>query len=442
MTSPFLGLRRARLARATALTLVALPLCLAAQTLTQPELSGPQGLPPEPLLRDALLQSPETEVARAGHRAEQAMATQLRLGPNDWVVRAGLAQRSERGGASTSEREIALERTLRWGSKPAQDEALAAHTLRLASLRLQAAWRTSAQALLSQWFDALRDHQTAWHQQQQVQLAAAQVAALQRRVAAGDAAALLLRQAEGELARTGAAQASAEQRAITSRHALLRRHPGLAAAWPAADVASTATQAGTHANAAPAMPDEQATTMAQLLVGHPELAVAHAELALARLSLRRLESDRQADPTIGLRFTQERSGAERVLGLTVSMPFGAPLRESRVQGGHAALAGAEARLRGLQLQLATEAERLAAAPGQAAAVQQRLQAAARAAELSAQLTQRAQAAGEATLADVLLQRRQAGDAALAAAMADIDLQQARAQLQLGLHQFLPAPSLP
>lgn len=427
-----------RAARTAALLLAGLPLWLAAQT-------GPAvALPPEPLLREALLQAPEADAADASQRADQALASQLRLGPTDWVLRAGLARRSERGGAAFNEREIALERTLRWGSKPAQDAALADQLLRLAGLRQQAAWQDRASALLARWFDALRDQQTAWHQQRQLQLARAQVAALERRVVAGDAAALLLRQAEGELARTEVALASAVQRAGNSRQALLRQHPLLAPAWP---TTPDTTSAGTTAS--PAVVDTDALAgpgaealAAQLLERHPLLATAQAELALARLQLRRLEADRSADPTVGLRFAQERGGAERVLGLTVSLPFGDALRDSRVEGGSAAVAAAEARVRSLQRQAASDAQRLAAAPGQASQVLLRLQAAARAADASARLTQRAQAAGEATLAELLQQQRQAADSALAADLAAIDLQQARADLQLALQQLLPPAARP
>jgi len=435
-------------ARAAALLLACLPLWVAAQVGAQvvEQAALPGGLPPEPLLRQALLQAPQADAANASHRAEQAQADQLRLGPNDWVLRAGIAQRSERGGASFNEREIAIERTLRWGRKSAQDQALADQTLRLASLRRQAAWQASASALLAQWFDARRDQQAAWHQQQQAALAQALVTVVQRRVAAGDAAALLLRQAEGELARTAGAQAAAEQRADNSRLALLHQYPLLAAAWPAAGAA-----AASHATA-PTRPDAAPTSgqgaalaadlVGRLLAQQPLLASAQAEVVLARQQLGRLESDRTADPTLGLRFAQERGGAERVLGLTVSMPFGGALRDSRVQAGGAALAAAEARLRGLQLQLAAEAQRLAAAPQQASTVLQRLQAAAFAAETSARLTERAQAEGESTLAELLQQQRQAGDSALAAALAAIDLHEARARLQLAQQQLLAGDASP
>lgn len=424
--------RAVRAAQATVWLLAGLPLWAAAQSL------GADGLPAEALLRQALQQSPDADAASASLAADQAQARLLRLGPNDWVLRAGIAQRSERGGPSFQEREIGVERTLRWGSKPQQDQALADQTLRLAGLRQQLAWRDAADALLLQWFDARRDQQAVWHQQRQSQLAQAQVTALQRRVAAGDAAALLLRQAEGELARTSAALASAEQRATSSRQALLRQHPALAAAWPAAPL----PQAGPDHPQPDALSEPQAQAQAQLQAqlqaAHPLLAVAQAELVLARLQLRRLEADRSADPTLGLRFAQERGGAERVLGLSVSLPFGTAVRDSRVQAGSAALAGAEARLRGLQLQVATEVERLVAAPGQAGVVLQRLQGAAQAADTSERLTGRAQGAGEATLAELLQQQRLAGDSRLAADLAAIDLQQARARLLLARQRLLPA----
>lgn len=67
----------------------------------------------------------------AGLPADRAQASLLRLGPNDWVLRAGIARRSERNGAAFGEREIAIERTLRWGDKPQQDQALADPTLGL-----------------------------------------------------------------------------------------------------------------------------------------------------------------------------------------------------------------------------------------------------------------------------------------------------------------------
>jgi outer membrane protein TolC len=427
-----------RTGRAAAL-LAALPVWLVATA------AAAQGLPTEALLRQALQQSPAADAATAEWRAGQAQAAQTRLGPNDWVLRAGIARRSERGGDVFAEREIGIERTLRWGAKAAQDAGLADQGLRLATLRRQAAWQDSADALLAQWFDARRDAQAAAHQRQQAQLAQAQVAALQRRVAAGDAAALLLRQAEGEAARTGAALAAAEQRAATSRQALLQQHPVLAAAWPgdgatpvesAANTANTA-DSDTAADASPAAVADRTT---QVLARHPALAAARAELDLLRQQLRRLEADRQPDPTLGVRIAQERGGAERVLGLSVSLPFGPALRDSRVQAGSAALAAGEARLRALQQQAETEARRLAAAPDQAAQVLQRLQAAAAAAHTSATLTARAQAAGEATLAELLQQQRAAGDSALAADLAATDVQQARARLRLALQQWLAPPA--
>ena len=178
----------------------------------------------------------------------------------------------------------------------------------------------------------------------------------------------------------------------------------------------------------------------QVLLQHPALAAAQAQATLARLQLGRLEADRRPDPTVALRFAQERGGAEQVLGLTVAIPFGSALRDQRVQAGAAAWSAAQAQVRALQAQLAADADRIAAAPAQASHVAGRLQAAAQAAQTSARLTERAQAAGEATLAELLQQHRQAGDAALAAALAQVDALEAQARLALALQQLLPAPA--
>jgi len=394
------------------------------------------GLPPEPVLRQALQQAPQAAAADAAWQAGQSAAEQTRLSPYDWVLRAGLQRRSEREGARFAEREIALERTLRWGGKAALDGRLADQSLALATLQRRLAWHEAAQALLATWFDTLRDAQAAAHHQAQLALAEAQLAALRRRVAAGDAPLLAQRQAEGERDRSAAALASAAQRADASRQALLQAYPGLAPHLPAP---------GTGLAGPAALPDAppvdaggEAALVRQIVDQHPALAEARGQTALARLQLSRVQADRQADPTLGLRFAQERGGAERVLGLTVSLPFGTAARDQRARSGEAALALAEAQLRVLQARLESDAARLAAAPARHRLIHDRLQAAAAAADTSARLTERAQVAGEATLADLLQQRRQAGEAALAAGLARLDALEAQARLRLALQPWLPA----
>lgn len=407
----------------------ALPLLALAQT--RPEAAADLGLPPEAALQQALLQAPQAATASAAWRAESATARQLRLGPYDWVLRAGLQRRSERAGDSFAEREINLERTLRWGDKPALDSRLADQTLALATLQRRLAWQDAALALLGTWFELQRDAQALAHQQTQLVLAEAQLASLRRRVAAGDAPLLAQRLAEGERERTAAALAVAEQRAAGSRQALLYSHPALAPHLPAAGAALATL---------PVADDRPADSLArQIIEHHPAGAAAAAQVALARLQLSRLQAERRPDPTVGLRLAQERGGAERVMGVTLSLPFGAAQRDARVQSGEATLALAEAQQQDWQARLATEAQRLAAAPARNLLVHARLQAAASAAETSARLTERAQAAGEATLAEALQLRRQAAEAALAADLARVDALEAQARLRVALQGLLPAP---
>lgn len=396
-----------------------------------------EGLPGEALLRQALLAAPSTGLADAQWRAEQAGAALVRQGPYDWVLRAGLQRRDERAGARFAEREVAIERTWRWGNKAALDGQMADQALALAGHTRQLAWQDAAGSLLGLWFDAQREQRAAWHQQAQLGLAEAQVAAVRRRVAAGDAPLLALRQAEGEAERTAAAQASAAQRAQASALRLTGRYPLLAEAWSAA---SQEDPPGPRP--ALALPPSGAplATPGPQEARSPALAAAQAQVALARLAQQRAQADRSADPTLGLRLAQERGGAERVLGLTVSIPFGTAARDQRVQLAAAAQAVAQAQLAELQTRLQTEARQLADAPERARLVHTRLQAAAQAAETSVRLTERAHAAGEAPLAELLQQRRLASDAALALALSRIDVLEAQARLALSTQHLLAAPA--
>ena len=388
---------------------------------------------PEAALRAALLAAPGQAAAEARQALGSAEAAQRRADPYEWVARAGVQRRSEAAG-TTHDRELALERTLRWGDKPALDRRLGDQTAALAALQRRQAWHEDAGQLLAAWFELARDARSLAHQRAQLQLADEQLQAVRRRVAAGDAAVLEQRQAEGEREAAAAALARAGQRWAAGAQALRLSHPALAGALPDPDAAPTPEAAASPLEAGP---DE--ALAAQIVARHPALAVADAERDLARLQQQRVAADRVADPTVGLRMAQERSGAERVLGLTLSLPLGGEARDRRLALEAAQAALAERQAEALRRRVATDAARTAADPARLAQVQARLQAAAEAARASARLTERARAAGEATLGELLQQRRLAGEAALAAALAAIDAQEARARLQLALQQLLPPP---
>ena len=77
----------------------------------------PSWLPPVEQVTHTLEDLPQLRASRTGIRVEQANAGRLQVGPQEWSVRAGVQQRSERLGRNYFENEIALERPIRFADK-------------------------------------------------------------------------------------------------------------------------------------------------------------------------------------------------------------------------------------------------------------------------------------------------------------------------------------
>lgn len=384
------------------------------------------GLPPTDQLRAALESQPLIQAARQQGGADLAAAGALRHSPYEWTARTALAQRSSVQGQRWNEHELGLERTVRWPAKASLDAELAHTATAIAQANWAAAWREAALALVKTWFDLVRDERRALGMDAQAALAAQQMDVVRLRVAAGDAPRLDWLQAQLEHQRLVGEQASAALRARLARAEWQRRYPALDMA-----VAELPT-------AAPPLDDSATLTQTP---STPELARARHEAALAQLRARRIDQDRHADPTLGVRLARERGGEERVLGLSISWPFGGPQRDARAQAAAAEAAAAAARLQDTEQQaVGTVQVELLQAQG-LLQTQALLARAAQQADETAALSRRAYAAGESPLSAVLQVQRQAREARTAAELALIDALQATAQVQLRQPSLLPPPAL-
>lgn len=399
---------------------------LGAQAAPEPAAPELAGLPPTAALQAALDALPLTQAARQQGLADMAAAGAQRLSPYEWTARSGLAQRSDTQGQRWNEPELGLERTLRWPGKAGLDDALAGRAEALAQASWAARWREAAQALLQTWFDLVRDERRAQGANAQAALAAQQLEVVRLRVAAGDAPRLDWLQAQLEHERLAAEQASAALRARLARADWQRRYPALGE---------------TPVALPPSAPDAAASDATATTTATPELLKARHESALAELRARRIHLDRHADPTLGLRLARERGGEERVLGLSISWPFGGPQRDARARSAAAEAAAAAARLQDAERQAAgaAETERLLAQG--LARTHAQLARVATQADDTAALSRRAYAAGEQPLTAVLQVQRQAREARTAAELALIDALQAHAQWLLRNQRLLPAPAL-
>lgn len=402
-------------------------LCIALHAAVPALAAGPAGaaypplLPPPDLVSRLLERQPQVSAAQAGIAVEQANRRRLEAGPHEWSVSASAQRRNETSGPRYRENEVALERPLRWMGKADKDAELGRQGVSISEARLADAWHEAARTLLRRWFEWVREAQAAQRLAQQAALLGQQADIVRRRVAAGDAPRMEMMLADTERNRVEAAFLQAAQRRDLLAAGLLVSYPGLALALPAA-------------LPEPALPPGDALLWRQkALEGNHEIALADAEAALGRASAERAALERTPDPTLGLRYAQERGHQERLFSVTVSIPIPGQARREQVLAslGQADVARENARA----VRLKVEADALAAAlrADGAQTLWRQLAEIGRQSGSNAALVARAYELGESPLSDTLLARRQALEALSAAEQAQIDALEAQARLLLDMH---------
>ena len=393
----------------------------------------PPVLPPSEAVMQVLAQLPPVRAAGAGIPLAQARSQRLQAGPHDWVAKAAANRRSDTQGGRFSETEIGLETGVRWPAKVAADQRLGAAEISVGEGVHADAWHEAARSPLNDWFDALRDTRSATLLAEQTQLASRQLATTQRRVQAGEAAQLELLAAQAEEARIQALSARAQAQSNLRRQALQRQYPGLpdaadslsafATLWPGQD--------------APNLP--VAHWAEQILADNHELELAQMRAEQAQLQAQRAQLEQRGDPTLGVRATRERSGQEKVWGIYVSIPLGGAGRRADFEAALAQAEVARHELEQVRQRVETQAWRTASEAEQARATRAQMHRALAKIQQSAALQARAYELGESPLADLLLARRNALEAQLAADTASLDAMQAHARLLLDSHRLWSAP---
>jgi outer membrane protein TolC len=397
--------------------------CLHAAAAQYPEYPD---LPSQQAVQQVLQAYPSVLAARSGIKAGEALRDRLEAGSYEFSVTGGAARRRvPEFDESMRDWNLGLERTLRLPHKADLDSALGRERVALARDGYGDAMHEAARKLLSNWFLWLRERKRSEQWQEQANVLKQQLDAVVRRVRTGDAA-----QLEQDLARAALMQAEiglqqSKLLADNARDALARQFPNLP------------LPAGPRTAEPEPLQQDVGYWIALGLEHNHELSLARAESNIARLGARRADADRVPDPTVGLHYLSERNGADNVTGVSVTIPLPGAARRA---------AGAEASAR---TEMATQREALvlrrleteiAAAYNSARASYANWQSAAAAEELiqrNADRTARAYALGEAGLNDVLLARRLALEARLAAALARLDSAEARYRLMLDTHQLWP-----
>lgn len=384
----------------------------------------PSELPSVEQVRRAIDDSPDVRAAIALREAALAERRQLAAGPEEWIGRADYQRRRVNSiGPSQDYREweLALERPLRSPAKARLDRRLGDERAAEGDVALADARHEASRQLLQFWFGWLRERAIVQTLRNQAALVGREAAAVARREQLGDASRLERLQGQGAQAQAEAAAQLAEERARRAETMLRNRFPGIRIPEQPSLPDPTVPGADLAALAQAAIEEDHGLRLARVTAER------------ARLESLRASAARRPDPTAGLRYRSELGGADRIVGVYVSIPFPG---EARRAASDAALSRADAsaqRVGAMLLQLNAEVRSLEQAVSSG---QGRWQAAERGAKLQAEAADRLAASrrlGEAGFTEVLLARRQALEAMLAADGARVDALENRARLLLDAH---------
>ena len=380
----------------------------------------PSDLPPSELARQSIDQDPAVVEARGALSAAGHGAAALRAGSYEWTTRLSAQRRRYDGGGNSNEWSAALERTIRIGGKAEIDAELGDNDLAIGRARLGEARREAARALADLWLDLLATSRQRELWAEQLSFAQSSHQAVEKRRKAGDASTLDLNVASADLIevqRQSSAAATAEAKA---KARLAVRFPNLKyTPLPLTEPS--------------ALDMEFPQWRERILAQNDPIRAAEGLLKKAELSAARAKADRIPDPTVGVYTASEAFHNERIVGLSVSIPFSGDYRSERTAQ---ALQEAEAARPNVERQKRTEEASIVEVFVDASGSLERWRLATQGLSTtrdSARLTQRAYTLGEADLQTLLLARRQALDASTASGQVNVDVLRSQYRLLVDAH---------
>ncbi len=406
-------------------------LCMACtSTMVHAEFTNFKDYPDLPSLKmvvKSMANNPMVLGAQAGIKVEQANQSRLEAGSYEYSVRLGSQQRTVRTDPTQrfNEWDVALERAFRLPSKVTIDTELGTQGVAQAKLAHGDALHESGRLLLKTWFVWLRERYQVLQWIDQTNVFKKQLVIVNKRIKAGDAPKL-----EGLVAEAALAQAEStlqqvklrEQIAITD---ITHRFPGIV------------TPEKIELTLPEVLPNDFSYWRDQILQHNHELGLARGETKHWQLMASRAHADKMPDPSLGIRYVNERSGEERLVGVTFSMPLPGQARRAVSESMLAHSEIAAQKEAGTLAKLNAETANSYASVSAAFESWQKSRDAADRIKSNAELISRAYSLGEASLTDVLNARRQSLETSLNATMAQIDAAENRYRLLLDAHQLWP-----
>lgn len=392
------------------------------------EISYPD-LPPPGQAEAAISRSITVLTAESGIKFEQSNRRRWSSGNYEFSVRAGSAQRRIAStGQALKEWDVAIERPVRLPNKMLIDQEIGAEGVQRAEFTLGDARHEAGRLLLRLWFTWQREQAQVAQWQQQESTLQRLAAMTEKRVKAGDAPKMEHNQALAAAAQAGVSRRQALMRAQLAANEIVRQFPGLELPE---NVPRSTPQA---------IQNDFTYWKDQVFQHNHELGMVRSDRHLQQLLAQRSRADRIPDPTVGMRYSSEMAGNEKVTGVYVSVPLSFGLRSAQAEGMQHQAEIATNREAFVQRRLEGD---VYAAHTQAVSSFTTWQQAADAGSSirqNAELVARAYTLGESSLSDTLTARRIALESTLAEATAQLDANEARYRLLLDAHQLWPLDS--
>jgi outer membrane protein TolC len=404
------------------LSMLALATALVAPAVSAGQAAPDTSLPPQELVLRAIQSTPEVRAAQAVLGRAEAEARMRQVGPHEPQLSLIPQTRRIDGDRRYREWEVDLSRGVRWPAKARLDREIGEAGREAASLAFEDAHHAAARQLLALWSNWQRAAAAALLRDAQLAAWQRERAAVVRRVQLGDVAERDRITLDAAVAQAEAAVAQAQADADTARLALSAIFPELPlperVRLPAAPTA---------------LDGSDASWVALIQQRSHEIGTVEAIARKKDAEARRARADRLPDPQIGLRMISDRGGREHAFGVTVTLPLGIAYRSAEAAAAGADAMGAEADLAMVRRDVGRDARQVVTMARARYAIWKRQQQAATATRSSADKAERGYALGELGLDEMLIARRTAQEAELAASRAELDAIEAVTRVKVDAH---------
>jgi outer membrane protein TolC len=403
--------------------LILVPLTLLVFTTQAAETNFPD-LPPKDQVQAALNAHISVINAETGVKIEQVNQRKWESGNYEFNLRAGSSKRQIATNENKlKEWDVALERPLRLINKVMIDYDIGEEGVARANSALGDARHEAGRALLHLWFNWQREQMQVTQWQLQVENLAQQALTTDKRLKAGDAPRMELSQANAAVAQASVSLQQARMRAELAGNELKRQFPVM-----------VLPQQLNPSEPQPVTENFKHWKQTILNENH-ELEMVRSESRILQMLAKRSRADRLPDPTVGLRYSNEMNGNEKVAGVYVSIPLSFGVRGANAENAEYQAQIAADRESAVNRRL--EADIYAAYTQAVGNYQTWLQAreAATSVRRNADLVSRAYSLGESSLSETLIARRLALESTLSENLVRLDSNEAHYRLLLDAHQL-------